>query len=1000
MNPQIIPIPNETKKRSVRQSFAIWRWAILIAVLLGLSVDKVNAAHLTLYTNGFDSYAVTPATSLTDTKVTFLPTSASNIRVEDGVAQADAIGGLGWDGVQLINWALASAYNSGNCMLLRPNTAFRCTFDPRGGTNFVWEFSMLSHRFIGAGGANRSYRISLTDEGADQNAHDFLIFRGNQNVLTTGNDRIEVFDGSPGKTWTIVTNIDGSGEVPVQTDVWHHYKFVADAISRKFDLYVDGVLTTTNYFLSRPQTLSVCEMRFANEANGTGITGGGPGAGDYQMIDNVSLQVDGNFIDLANGAFTENFEGYTASTTPAEVADVNLDKDPGGPWLTAETAGAENGKAFLTNSVQVVNNAISGSVCPGDPSGTQCLMVSQQQTSGSTISWAPATNDDVRITWWAKVPPQAGGAVDQIWLRVSLYAWEADYSAASDTILIAYGHRQTGANYGAGNSILTFSRWFSEWFSNGQWGDTFKTYTPNTWEQYQLTTDVKRNSYTLVKFPGSVYGPEETIIKDGQYISSWGNNMKFHTLAFSTSNGGSTASPSPAAYVDKVTVEPFTNTNGPAPLTYAIDGTSAAGARFTNCTILTLPGRSIGGVAVSPLDTNTIVFTVDEEVNGSIMKATKVAGGNWVIDPTPLVSNLYNPSGLTIDTNGTLWYVRDAVKGGQACGLSRLAWPWTGGNAAVQEVVTDFGSSPTNRWDQPCDLAFYDDNGVRKLAVLDRGVDASNNPNAIWTVDPTTGALNQFDYNQGGLNQLVAPDTTVFGAGLGGNANGIVWLPGTGELATIWEGDGVNANGVIAVFPIAGGSPRYIFTSDSGIKFGVGIDRDPTTGRIWAADNVRQSAELSEYAVPQIVSFDANDSSDTGTSYKQEYSFPIITPTAGRPDQCIRMTDPGLRFSQDGKFLVVADKSLHSGGGRLIILHNEPFVIPTINITAATKSGSNFNLSWSSGGAVFYQVQQSASLNPASWVNVSPVLTSPQFTHTGANAGTGFYRVVATSQCP
>ena len=43
-------------------------------------------------------------------------------------------------------------------MLLRPNTAFRCNLDPRGGTNYTWEFWMLSSK---SGSADRGFRISL-----------------------------------------------------------------------------------------------------------------------------------------------------------------------------------------------------------------------------------------------------------------------------------------------------------------------------------------------------------------------------------------------------------------------------------------------------------------------------------------------------------------------------------------------------------------------------------------------------------------------------------------------------------------------------------------------------------------------------------------------------------------------------------------------------------------------------------------------------------------------
>ncbi|MFO1512911.1 MAG: hypothetical protein U1F83_08390 [Verrucomicrobiota bacterium] len=957
-----LPFPdrnNQTRQKSI---------TALLAILVGLSAGNAFASTLTLVNENFDSYSGA-ATSFSDPKVAIPNTDY--IRVEDGLAQGDAPGGLGFNGVQLVNWASAPG-SAPNCMLLRPNTAFRCNLDPRGGTNYVWDFWMLSSK---SGAADRGFRISLVEEGADQNEQDFLIFRSGQAATATtsgvdGVDIIQAFDGRPSKTWTTMSNSIAGTPSYVTNGVWNHYKIVADAVNRTFDYYVNDMVTPVcvGYALSRPQHLPVTGIRFANEGNS---------ADDgYTLIDNVSLTVTGTFIDLSAGAFSEGFEGYAASNSGNTNS---ADNNPGGAWVTAETTGVGNGSSLAPTKVQVVDTSVSGTA----HSGSKSLMVWQKQTAGASISWGQATNEDVKITWWAKIPGQTNAGVDAVYLRVSLYAWEADYSSASDTILIGYGRRQTGVGFGTENSILTFSRWFNEWFNNGQWGDTLQTYTPDTWEEYQLTTDVRHNSYTLIKNPSSV---PVTIIKDGQYISSWGNNKKFHTIGFSTSNVPGAGADNPPTFVDDITIEPYTNTQNPEPRPYTIVGTGP-GARFTNYTILTVPGKTVGGVAVDPRDTNTILFTIDEERIGEIRKATKVASGNWVIDPTPVVSGLYNPNSLVVESNGTIWFVRDAVKGGQSSGLSRLKAPWN--LNTVEEVITDFGFSPTNRSDQPCDLAFYVTNGVTKLAVLDRGVDLNNNPNAIWVVDPATTTLNQYNY----ADALVAPSTTLFGGGIGGNANGIAWLPGSGELVTIWEGDGINDNGVIVAFDTATGAARNIFIGPgSGVTWGAGIDVDPSTGRIWVSDRKKTVAPLSEFAVPQIVSFDPT----SGTSV-QELTFTNSNPTADRPDRNINFKDPGMRFSQDGKFLVVSDQALNSGGGRLVIFHSEPFVIAPITINSTARNGSSVALTWTSGGAVNYVVQRSATVN-GPYATISPVLTTTQFTDTTSPVGSAFYKVLAFQQ--
>jgi hypothetical protein len=972
--------PTQNRKNPGRQKFlASWQWTSLFAVLACLGVASSVAATITLVNENFDSYSGA-ATSFNDIRVAIPNTDY--IRVEDGLAQGDAPGGLGFNGVQLINWA--SAPSSGpNCMLLRPNTAFRCNLDPRGGTNYTWNFWMLSSK---SGSADRGFRVSLVEEGADQNEQDFLIFRSGQAATTNnssltgltpavdGVDIIQAFNGFNAASgfpnpnaWVTMSNTAAGTPAFVTNNVWNHYKIEADAVSRLFKFYVNDMVTPVSVgnCLSRPQNLPVTSIRFANEGNS---------ADDgYTLIDNVSLTVDGNFISLANGTFTDGFESYTASNS----GNTNTaDNNPGGAWLTAETTGIGNNNTFALTKVQVVDSTVTA-----PHSGSKCLMVSQGQTAGASISWGQATNEDVKISWWAKVPAQTPSGVDAVYLRVSVYAWEADYSSASDTLLFGYGFRNLASGFGTGNSIITYNRWFNEWFNNGQWGDTLRTYTPDTWEEYQLTTDVRHNSYTLVKNPTST---PVVVVKDGQYISSWGNNKKFHTVAFSTSNN-SIAGANPPTYVDDITIEPYTNTQTPEPRPYTILGTGPA-ARFTNYTILTVPGKTVGGVAMDPRDTNTILFTIDEERIGEIRKATKVASGNWAIDPVPIVSGLYNPNSLTVETNGTIWFVRDAVKGGQSCGLSRLKAPWN--LNPVEEVISDFGFAPTNRSDQPCDLTFYVTNGVTRLAVLDRGVDLNNNPNAIWVVDPATTTLNQYNY----ATSLVAPDNTIFGFGLGGNANGIAALPASGELVTIWEGDGVTANGVVAAFNAASGAVRYIDTSLSGITWGAGIDVDPTTGRIWVSDRKKTVFPLSAFAVPQIVSFDP-----ASGAFIQELSFTNSNATADRPDRNINFKDPGMRFSKDGKFLVVSDQALCSGGGRLVIFHSEPFVIAPVTITSTVRTGSNVALAWTSGGAVNYVVQRSATVD-GTYTTISPVLTTTQYTDTSSPADKAFYKVLATQQ--
>jgi hypothetical protein len=283
---------------------------------------------------------------------------------------------------------------------------------------------------------------------------------------------------------------------------------------------------------------------------------------------------------------------------------------------------------------------------------------------------------------------------------------------------------------------------------------------------------------------------------------------------------------------------------------------------------------------------------------------------------------------------------------------------------------------------------------------LDRGSDGGNNPNAIWLVDPATTTLNQAVYN----NFLVAPDNLAFGAGLGGNANAIAALPATGELLTIWEDGTSNSvatadDAVIMAWDSAGVGRQISTTTGSG-KNGwfAGLAVDPLTSRIWVSDRVN-TVNPSAFNVPTIRSFDTNTVpvGTLNTSAADEITFPSVSPTLDRPDRHIDFKDPGMAFSPNGSFLAVSDQSPCSGGSRLIIFHSEPFVVAPISITSVTRSGGNANLAWTSGGAVNYVVQRSATVD-GTYAAVSGILTGTSFTDASAPSGNAFYKIVAFPQ--
>lgn len=176
------------------------------------------------------------------------------------------------------------------------------------------------------------------------------------------------------------------------------------------------------------------------------------------------------------------------------------------------------------------------------------------------------------------------------------------------------------------------------------------------------------------------------------------------------------------------------------------------------------------------------------------------------------------------------------------------------------------------------------------------------------------------------------------------------------------------------------GTLRYINALNlwplGGPANGAAIAVDPLTGKIWAADDLKD----------EIWSIDATSGAD-----QVELGFPLVD--SQRTDRQIDLHDPGMAFAPDGSFLVVSDCSTANGtGGRLIIFHNEPILIPSFSIISATRVAQGFQMSWQSAGAVKYRVQRGS--NVTDLQDITGDLTETTFTDTN-NVGSIFYRVVA-----
>lgn len=859
-----------------------------------LCLTTLHAAPATIFTENFDSYSA-PATSLTDTANANPP--GPQVLVTDDNPVAPLIAGTG---VQLINWLAASGSQS---LLVRSGSEATIQIQqPLSGSRYQLDFKLNTAK----GAGDRNFFLIVRAMGNDTNGEDFLAYRSDR---AAGNATF-YYDGIDTGGWT------ATGAQHVDNE-WQHHRLVFNMRTLTFDLYVNDMTApvVTGGQISRSGAAVPTSIILRHEGNSEDD--------GYFAIDDLSLTVEDSRT-LAT-TFTEGFETY-----PAAAPGSGDDANPLGPWITNEADGTGDLKPLNPVKVQVVDTATAPA-----RSGTKSLKLEGGQRAGVSFAWGSAPQEDVQITWWARVPASIDGTQGN-YLRMSLYGLENRRADQGDSALMGYGSRD--ATIGDETSLTIFTT---------AWQDTPVDYTPDTWEQYRLITHVAQGSYTLIKNPNS---ENPQIIADrAPFIgtaTSWGPNWM---LGFSSSNG----SGHPPVYVDDIEIVSLTTSVDPLPDPYNV---LIRGTRFTNVTTLDLAGP-IGDTAVDPRDNSTIFFTVDGQPGG-IYRANKTSAGTWEAETTPVVADLDRPSGLVVDAQGTLWWTHDFTMR-----LMRLKAPY---NTAPEIVISNFGPLETD--DDPIDLTIAPSsfaNSPNFIIVADRGTDGDAE-NALYLVDPTTSELDQTNF----VNYLVPPSVFSVGAA---NINAITPVPGSGEVAVI-NSDAfiylVDGNGVIrSILPAIYADPSVNISPTA-------IAADPTTSRIWLADNVFKQI----WSIP------------TSGTEAERLEVDFTLKAGSRPDSNIAFHDPGLTFAPNGSILVVTDTSTGNGGGRLHIFHNDA-TQSEITITQGTRTASGFELAWSGSPGATYKVQRSTNLTEG-FTDLSGNLTATTYTDANPPATFAFYRIV------
>lgn len=894
---------------------------------LALSLHQLQAATVSIYTNDFESYTAM-ATSFEDTA------DADPVGAEWNIADDNALNPTTpGAGVQVINWL---AHSGSKSLLLRSSSEAQVYFPGRSGTNYQLDFWLYVVKSPG----DRSFLIILRGEGADNNGDDYLAYRSDR----AATDKLFYYDGIGPAAW-----ID-TGAVHAENQ-WQHHRIVINANARTATIYVDDMVNpiVTNGDLARPDSAVPTLLRIVHE---------GDSADDgYFAIDDLTLTVDGT-VDLTS-TIVDGFEDYPAR------ADAMDNANPLGAWITVESDGTGGGRPLTPAKVQVVDSSV---VTPH--SGSKCLKLEGGMRAGVSLAWGTTPQSDVQITWWARVPEavQATSTDDAVLLRMSLYGVEGGNTLAGDTALMGWGiRRQSNTNCGDGTSLTYYTT---------AWQDTTVDYTPDVWEEYRLTTHNSSGTYTIVKNPSS---PTPQVVVDrGPFIATsltWGPTFM---VAFSSSNGKDL----PPVYVDDIEIKSLTSNPNPLPDPYTV---TIHNNRFTNVTVLKV-GGPVGKAVVDPQDNSTILFTMDAPApNGGIYRAQKIANGNWAVDPQPVVTGIDRPSGLTVDANGTIWWVHDYTMS-----LRRLKKPWA--TTPWEEVVSNFGYSDGD--DDPIDVCIAPssfDGSIGKpnrVIVADRGSD-SDPFQALYQIDPATTILGQTNQTEGvpppaGWWEFLVPQQGAAQFG-GQRLNCLTPLAQSGEVVTV-GGDGtitaINADGAFRViFPATLWQDVF---SGGPMPLAVAVAADPTTGRLWVADDTRD----------EIWSLDPSVATQNAAPDQKEISFHLTDES--RPDRQIQMHDPSLGFAANGALMVASDTSTSNGGGRLLIFHNESFALPAFSIIASERTAQAFTLSWESAGAARYDVLRGTDVTvPASFQVIATNVTGLQFSDTNAPAGAAYYRVIA-----
>lgn len=607
-----------------------------------------------------------------------------------------------------------------------------------------------------------------------------------------------------------------------------------------------------------------------------------------------------------DGDTPNDFYVYTPGSNPGEPGTPT---DPQAftnylaptPTLSAYDGVNINDFAFALDGASLYTLFANGTLVQLDPSGT---ILREASIAGASLT-APAALATHPVTGRIWV---ASDDLDEVW----------SIDPATDHLQRELKFARTGATVPA---TIDFNDPSIQFTSDGNLFTVSDAYTPGyVWVFKKATGTNHAPTVRIVTDPASGIMGNTTAVLDGsgstngdggtagltyQWIQVWGPAPA--TIATPTSPVTTVTLPVKGSYAFTLQLDDHQATDNLAFATVfltmpAVSVELPTGTTITKASAVFGNGGYPGDAAFDPTDNDTIYVCKDGTVaqGGGIYRINQ---NGDVYELGEKIAEGANPSSLDFTPDGALWWVHDLTPT-----LNRVASPRSGPPYIVDKVISSFVGSGD---DDPVVVATappgFSSTLVSPGDVLigDRGVD-SNNPQGVYVFPPSLFTGTTFT----GYSTFFLPTTALgaYGADDTNNLNGMSLGPDPArdnQIVMYLAFD----KGKIAKFA-ADGTSLGEFTPVGVAPANLdSLGVNPRDGRIWIGDD----------NLDQLWSIDpVTGEAQLEVSFRREGE--------SRPNYQINFHDPSIKFSRDGKKMVVCDTTENATEGWIWIFEfGEPF---------------------------------------------------------------------------